>query len=101
MNDTELSLRDMAFQTKGRKMDNVKKLNNFIRNEQKQTQWFESASELYRPSYRSFSAKLVPTFTDRRCHLASVTDSYGRILGFLDLSRYVFFQVARELYSRG
>jgi hypothetical protein len=33
-----------------------------------------------------------------------VTDSYGRILGFLDRidrSRYLFFQVAPQLYSRG
>jgi hypothetical protein len=44
----------------------------------------ESASELYRPSDLRLSAKLVPTFTDRGCHVASVTDPYGRILGFLD-----------------
>jgi hypothetical protein len=30
-----------------------------------------------------------------------VTDPYGRILGFLYLSRYFFFQVAPQLYSRG
>jgi hypothetical protein len=40
------------------------------------------ASELYRPSERRLSAKLVPTFTDRGCHVVSVTDPYGRILGF-------------------
>jgi hypothetical protein len=27
-------------------------------------------------------------FVDRRCHVVSVTDPYGRILGFLDRSRY-------------
>jgi hypothetical protein len=27
-------------------------------------------------------------FTDRGCHVVSVTDPYGRILGFLDMSRY-------------
>jgi hypothetical protein len=27
-------------------------------------------------------------FADRWCHVVSVTDSYGRILGFLDRSRY-------------
>jgi hypothetical protein len=27
-------------------------------------------------------------FADRRCHMVSVTDPYGRILGFLDGSRY-------------
>jgi hypothetical protein len=40
-------------------------------------------SELYRPTDRSLSAKLVPTF-DRMCHVVRVTDPYGRILGFLD-----------------
>jgi hypothetical protein len=34
------------------------------------------------------------------CHEVSVTNLYGRILGFLDRSRYVFFQVALQLYSR-
>jgi hypothetical protein len=33
--------------------------------------------------------------------VVSVTDPYGRILGFLDWSRYFFFQVAPQLYSRG
>jgi hypothetical protein len=31
---------------------------------------------------------------DRGCHLISVTDPYGRILGFLDRSRYFLFHVA-------
>jgi hypothetical protein len=30
-----------------------------------------------------------------------VTDLYARILGLLDRSRYFFFQVAPQLYSRG
>jgi hypothetical protein len=47
------------------------------------TPWPESASELYRPSDRHLWAKLVPTFADRGCHVVSVTDPYGRILGFL------------------
>jgi hypothetical protein len=67
----------------------------------KQTPWPESASELYRPNDRRLLAKLVPTFADRRCHVVSVTDPYGLILGFLDRSRYFFFQVAPYLYSRG
>jgi CBS-domain-containing membrane protein len=50
---------------------------------------------------RRLSAKLVPTFADRGCHVVSVTDPYGRILGFIDRSRYGFFQVAPQLYSRG
>jgi hypothetical protein len=33
--------------------------------------------------------------------VVSVTDPYGRNLGFLDRSRYVFFQAAPQLYSRG
>jgi hypothetical protein len=33
--------------------------------------------------------------------VVSVTDPYGRILGLLDRSRYLFFQVAPQLYSRG
>jgi hypothetical protein len=31
--------------------------------------------------------------------VVSVTDLSGRILGFLDRSRYLFFQVAPQLYS--
>jgi hypothetical protein len=31
--------------------------------------------------------------------MVSMTDPYGRILGFLDRSRYYFFQVAPQLYS--
>jgi hypothetical protein len=38
------------------------------------TQWPESASELYRPSDRRLLAKLVPTFTDRGCHVDSVAN---------------------------
>jgi hypothetical protein len=64
-------------------------------------EWPASASELYRPSDRRSSVKLVPTFADRGCHDASVTDPFGRILGSLHRSRYFFFQVAPQLYSRG
>jgi hypothetical protein len=39
-------------------------------------------------------AKLVLTSADRSCHVVSVTDPYGCILGFLDRSRYHSFQVA-------
>jgi hypothetical protein len=37
-----------------------------------------SASELYRPSDRRMSAKLVPTFAGRGCRVVSATDPYGR-----------------------
>jgi hypothetical protein len=33
--------------------------------------------------------------------MASMTDPYGSILGFLDRNRYFLFQVAPQLYSRG
>jgi hypothetical protein len=60
------------------------------------TPWPDSASELYRPR----QAKLVPTFSDRVCLVVSMTDPYGSVLGFLDRSRYFFFQVTPQLYSR-
>jgi hypothetical protein len=31
-------------------------------------------------------------FADRVCHVVSVTDPYGRILGFLDRSRYFYIK---------
>jgi hypothetical protein len=65
------------------------------------TPWPESVSELYRSSDQSLSAKLVPTFSDGGCYVVSVTDLYGRILCFRDRSRYFFFQVDPQLYSRG
>jgi hypothetical protein len=65
------------------------------------TPWPESASELYRPSDRRLSPKLVRTFADKECYVVSVTDPYGCILLFLDQRRYYFFQVAPQLYSRG
>jgi hypothetical protein len=48
------------------------------------TPWPKSASKLYRLSDLRLSAKLVPTSADRGCHVVSVTDPYGRILGLLD-----------------
>jgi hypothetical protein len=54
----------------------------------KNTPWSESASELYRPSDRGLSAKLVQTFADRGCRVVSATDPYGRILYFLDRHIY-------------
>jgi hypothetical protein len=63
-----------------------------------ETPWPVSTSELYLPSVRRLSVKLLPTFADRGCR---VTDSYGRILDFLDRSRYSFFQLTSQLYSRG
>jgi hypothetical protein len=71
-------------------------------NEQnKQTPWPWSASELYRQRDRRFLAKLMTTFGDTGCRVVTATDPHCRILGFLDRSRYYFFQVAPQLYSRG
>jgi hypothetical protein len=42
----------------------------------KKTPWSESANELYRPSDSRLSAKRLPTFADRGCHVVSVTDPY-------------------------
>jgi hypothetical protein len=53
----------------------------------------ESASELYQPSDRRLWATLVPTFVDIECHVVSVTDPYGRILGSLDRASASFLQV--------
>jgi CBS-domain-containing membrane protein len=50
----------------------------------KQIPWPESTTELYLPNDRRLSEKLVPNFANRRRHVVSVTDPYGRILGFLD-----------------
>jgi hypothetical protein len=45
-------------------------------------------SELYIPSDRRLSAKLLQTFAGRRCRVVSATDPHGRILGFLGRTRY-------------
>jgi CBS-domain-containing membrane protein len=50
----------------------------------KKIPWPGSANELYQPSDRRLSVKLVPTFADRGYHVVSVTDPYGRILGLHD-----------------
>jgi hypothetical protein len=54
----------------------------------KKTPWSESARELYWPSDRRLSTKWFPTFANRGCHVVSLTDPFGRILDFLDRSRY-------------
>jgi hypothetical protein len=66
-----------------------------------ETPWPEPASKLYLPSDRRLSAKLVPNCADRGCDVISVTDPYGRIIGFIGRSRYFSFHVAPQLYSPG
>jgi hypothetical protein len=61
----------------------------------KKTPWPESLSELYRSRGRRLSAKLVPTFADRGCHVISAMNPYGHILAFLDrpFQSYSFFNI--------
>jgi hypothetical protein len=67
----------------------------------KQTNKLRGLSARANYTDRMTAAKLVSTFEDRGCHVVSATDPLGRILGFLNRSRYFSFQVARQLYSRG
>jgi hypothetical protein len=64
------------------------------------TYWISDTIELCRPSDRRLLG-LVLTFSDRGCCVISATNPHYRILGFLDLSHYYFFQIASQLYSRG
>jgi CBS-domain-containing membrane protein len=57
---------------------------------------FTFKTKLHGLSPRVSYTDLVPTFVDRGCHVVSVTDPYGCILGFLDQSHYFFFQVAPQ-----
>jgi hypothetical protein len=58
----------------------ISKQTNKQTNKQTKTPWPESAGELYRPSDRRLSAKLVSASADRGSRVVSVTDPYGRIL---------------------
>jgi hypothetical protein len=71
-----------------KKAHHTRIMDNALNCNKNKTPWSESASELCRPSDRRFSAKWLPTFADKGCHVVSVTNPYGRILGFLDRSRY-------------
>jgi hypothetical protein len=75
-------------------------LNAYLKQGRSMAQINSVASELYLPRDRRLSVKLVPTSAYRECRLVSMTDPYSRILDFLDRSRYFFFQVAPQLYSR-
>jgi hypothetical protein len=59
--------------------------------------WFEGKKKLHDLSPQANYTDLATAacrqsdcqlFADRGCHVISVTDPYGRILGFLDRSRY-------------
>jgi hypothetical protein len=51
--------------------------------------------------FRLLSAKSVPTFAYRGCHLVSVTDPYCRILGFVDLEPLLFLSSSSSIVLRG
>jgi hypothetical protein len=69
---------------------------NRMQHTKKKTLWFESASELYRPSDRHLSAKWLPTCADRKCHVVSVTDPSGRISRFSRQEPLLSYQVAPQ-----
>jgi hypothetical protein len=60
----------------------------------------DSANELFRPSNRRLSVKLVSTLMDRGVSRSQRGSPTTVISVFLDRSRYFFFQVAPQLYSR-
>jgi hypothetical protein len=64
------------------------------------TPWPKFAIELYRPSECLLPAKLVPNFADRGCRVVSVTDPYGRIIEFLDRSRFFFSSSSSTVLTR-
>jgi hypothetical protein len=66
----------------------------------KKTPWPQSANELYRPSNRRLSAKLVPTFAVRGVAWSAQQIPTAVNLGFLDRSRYFFTQFTPQLSSR-
>jgi hypothetical protein len=71
---------------------------NLYSSSNKKTPWSEFASELYRLRDRRLSAKSLPTFVDRGCHVVSVTSlwPYSR---FSRQEPLLFYQVAPQLYS--
>jgi hypothetical protein len=50
---------------------------------------------------RPLAGEVSANFYGQRVRVVSVTDRYGLIPGFLDRSRYFFFQAAPQVYSRG
>jgi hypothetical protein len=67
----------------------------------KQTPWSESASELYWPSDRRLSAKLVPTFADRGVPRGQRDGSLRPCSRFSRPEPLLLYQVGSQLYSRG
>jgi hypothetical protein len=86
-----------------------KKTGNFIATAYRTSHSIAAKNSVASVRKRTIPTELLPLvsevsanfFAVRGCHVVSVTNPYGRILGFLDRSRYYFFQVAPQLYSRG
>jgi hypothetical protein len=82
--DGELSLCRRQFLCR---QSSERNLRTFPRSRRKTSQQYEELTVwLARPSDRRLSAKLVPHFADRGCHVFSVTDPYDRILGFSQIN---------------
>jgi hypothetical protein len=64
----------------------------------KKNPWTESASELYRPSDRLLSTKLVATVADRWCQeVSSTTNPYGRYSRFSRLNPLLFLSSSSSI----
>jgi hypothetical protein len=82
--ETESNIRNVVFQLKDRTMVNLKKCAN-----KKKLNSMVWVRERTIPTERPLVVcEVIANFADRRCHVVSVTDPYGRIRGFLDRSRY-------------
>jgi hypothetical protein len=57
-----------------RKVNLVHTNPSYFSNKLRKTPWPESASELHLPSDRRLSAKSLPTFSERGCHVVSAAD---------------------------
>jgi CBS-domain-containing membrane protein len=63
--------------------------NNSIKKQQKKTNSMVRVRERTISTERPpLVGEVVANFADKGCHVVSVTDPYGRILGFLERNRY-------------
>jgi hypothetical protein len=65
------------------------------------TPWLYSASELYRPSDRSLSAKLVPTIADTKVSRRQRGEYPTNVFSLIEVSSSVGIQKSRCLCSLG
>jgi hypothetical protein len=67
----------------------------------KQTPWPESASDYTDRATAACRRNQCQLLWIEGCRVVSAVDPQGSHLDFLNRSRYIFFQVAPQLYSRG